>query len=350
MSSPIHNSDRSGRNRIFNQVNRIVEGWYWLIPSHRLKREKTVAVTLMGRDLVAYRTREGTPVVMDAYCPHMGCHLSLGKVEDNCLRCFFHNWAFGEDGQCVDIPSLEQPLPNVKVTTWHCRDQNGMIWVWTGSSAPSHGVPEPDDLMSGDYDYALGKSFQKKCHPNVVMINAIDEEHFRTVHHIPGHLLNMEPEVINDHSIRFSNTAPKPVHSALFRFVSRFYRGPIRYRLHYWYGSNGIVTLGPDFLPCYIMFALRQTPEGSTEGQALVFTPRRKGIHGWIFNRIVLWLTRIVGNYFSVGDTRVFQSIRFDYRTPVQADRAVQAFIRHLESQPLSNWNDNPEESSCRNH
>ena len=41
-------------------------------------------------------------------------------------------------------------------------------------------------------------------------------------------------------------------------------RRPIRYRLSYWYGTNGIVTLGPDFLHLYIFFALRQTPEGGT--------------------------------------------------------------------------------------
>jgi hypothetical protein len=70
----------------------------------------------------------------------------------------------------------------------------------------------------------------------------------------------------------------------------------------------------------------------------LVFTPKRRGPHGWLINRVVLWLTRLAGNYFSVGDTKVFQSIRFDYRTPVAADRAVQAFIRHLEQQPLADW------------
>ncbi|MEQ1843863.1 MAG: aromatic ring-hydroxylating dioxygenase subunit alpha, partial [Verrucomicrobiales bacterium] len=92
------------------------------------------------------------------------------------------------------------------------------------------------------------------------------------------------------------------------------------------------------FLHLYILFALRQTAQGSTEGQTVVFTPKRPGPLGWIVNRVVLWLTQVAGNYFSVGDTKVFQSIRFRYRTPVAADQAVQAFIRHLEQQPLSDW------------
>ena len=355
MSEPIRSQAREksaatapANTRVFNRPGQIVEGWYWLIRSHQLRSGRTKSETLMGRDLVVFRTEDGEPVVMDAYCPHMGCHLSLGKVEADCIRCFFHNWAFRKDGRCIDIPSMDQPLSQVRVRTWHCREKNGLIWVWTGSGDPNHKIPEPDEFAGLDYEFALGKKFRKRCHPNVVMINAIDEEHFRTVHRVPGHLLNMEPEEISDRKIQFANTAPKPDSTALLRFISKFYAGPIRYQLRYWYGSNGIVTLGPDFLPCYIMFALRQTEEGGTEGQTLVFTKKRKGIHGWLFNRVVLWLTRMAGNYFSIGDTKVFQSIRFSYVTPVPADRAVQAFIRHLENQPVVDWSESEKEETCQ--
>jgi phenylpropionate dioxygenase-like ring-hydroxylating dioxygenase large terminal subunit len=213
-----------------------------------------------------------------------------------------------------------------------------LVWIWTGSGDPSHEIPEPPELEGTDYDFAVGRAFAKKCHPNVVMINAIDEQHFQTVHRVPGHLMQMEHRVVSDRQILFQNTAKVPATNAFFRWAARFYRGPLCYELSYWYGCNGIVTMGPDFLHVYIMFASRQTAAGSTEGQTLVFTRKRKGIIGWCSNRIVLLVTRLVGNYFSVGDTKVFQSIRFDYRTPVPADRAVQAFIRHLEKQPLADW------------
>jgi hypothetical protein len=38
----------------------------------------------------------------------------------------------------------------------------------------------------------------------------------------------------------------------------------------------------------------------------------------------------------------VFQTIRFDFQTPIAADRAVLAFIRHLEQQPVAAWRDAP--------
>ncbi|MEZ5302763.1 MAG: aromatic ring-hydroxylating dioxygenase subunit alpha [Verrucomicrobiales bacterium] len=324
--------------RIFNRRLVVVEGWYWALRSRSLRRGKAKAVTLNGRDLVLYRTAGGDALAADAYCPHMGCHLSLGKVEGDCLRCFFHNWAFAPDGRCAEVPSLDQPPAGVRLRVWHTREASGVIWVWVGDGEPAHDVPVPPELAGTGFDFALGRSFRKNCHPNVVMINAIDEQHFRTVHKIPGEVLSLAPEETTPSQIQFRNTEKLPPTNAVFRWASRFYAGPLRYELSYWYGHNGAVTMGPDFLHVYIMFALRQSAKGGTEGQTLVFTRRRRGILGWLVNRLLLLVTHWVGNYFSVGDTKVFQTIRFDYRTPVPADRAVQAFIRHLERQNAVAW------------
>jgi phenylpropionate dioxygenase-like ring-hydroxylating dioxygenase large terminal subunit len=324
--------------RTFNQPLKLVEGWYWLIKSHKVKRGKAIAATLTGRDLVIYRTESGKIVVFDAYCPHMGAHLAMGKVHGDCLRCYFHNWAFDPDGSCVEVPSMEQPPAGLQVRAWPARDKHGLIWVWTGSAQPSHEVPEPPQLKETDYVSALGRNSNIECHPHVVMINAIDENHFQTVHQIPGHLMHLEACAESDRNIRFINTANPPSETALQRWISSFYKGSIFYELSYWYGTNGLVSMGPDFMRMYFMFALRPTATGSTEGQIVVFTPRRKGVLGWCLNHFILFMTRMVGRYFSSGDTKVFQTIRFDYKTPVDADRSVMTFIRHLEKQPLADW------------
>ena len=336
------NARKLRRPNVFGQRPQIVEGWYWVIPSRKLRRGKAKAVTVMGRDLAVYRTGSGEAKIFDAYCPHMGCHLALGKVEGDCLRCFFHNWSFDAEGQCVDVPSMDQPPLGTEVRTRRATEQNGLLWVWVSdddSSEPDHLPAEPEELSGTEFEFAVGREFRKACHPNVVMINAIDEQHFRTVHRIPGHLLEMRPESKSERVIHFANNAQLPRSTAFFRWASKFYAGPLRYELTYWYGSNGVVTMGPDFLHIYIMFALRQTAEGVAEGQTLVFTKRRRGPLGWLFNRVVLLFTKLAGNYFSAGDTKVFENIRFEYKTPVAADRAVQAFMAHLEKQTVvSGW------------
>ena len=100
----------------------------------------------------------------------------------------------------------------------------------------------------------------------------------------------------------------------------------------------GTVTLGPDFLHFYIMFALRLGERGVAEGQTVLLTRRRRGFFGFLFNVVLLFLTKIVGNYFAKGDTRVFTTIKFDFKTPIKADRAILSFVQHVEKQRTVPW------------
>ncbi len=320
----------------FNQET-IVDGWYWILPSHRLKPGQVKATKLFGRELVVWRSASGRPHVFDAHCPHMGAHLAEGKVEGEGLRCFFHNWRYEGDGQCSDIPCLKRSGGDIRARSWPVEERYGLIWVWPGET-PGPFLPFPPELDGQLYRTQLGKRFLKGCHPNVVMVNAIDEHHFQTVHRLPGHILTLEPEELDQHTMRFRNKGVLPRTHWLGRLLARCYRGPLYYETHYWYGHIGIASFGPDFLHLHVMFALRPTEQCGTEGQVVAFTRKRSGPLGWLFDRVVLWLTRIGANYFAVGDTRIFQTIRFDFRHPVVADRSVIAFIRHYEKQPLAAW------------
>lgn len=338
----------SMETQIFNQVLKIPEGWYWLSPSKKIICGKIQAVNLMGRELVVYRGQNLEVVALDAYCPHMGAHLAEGKIEGNDIRCFFHNWRFNPQGQCIEIPCLTQiPANGILIKSWHLTERFGMIWIWLGQGQPADELPEIPALNGQQVVAALGNTFQKNCHPNVVMVNAIDEQHFHTVHKLPGSVLQMKPEIKDSFNISFHNQGFIPNTNWFSRLISRFYQGPLTYSLSYWYGHLGTVTFGPDFLQLHLMFALRQTAEGKTEGQTIVFTKYRHGIWGRFCNSLILFLTKLGGRYFARGDTRIFQTIRFDFQTPIAADRTVIAFIKHLESQTLVQWI-NPKEITCK--
>lgn len=323
------------QHRIFNQRHAIAEGWYWVIQSRYLKRGQVKAVEVAGQELAVYRGTDGTVAALDAYCPHMGSHLAEGKVEGNQLRCFFHNWCYNAKGHCTDIPCSVPGYP-IKVSTrsWRVREKYNLIWLWLGEeSNPTEPIPEVPELAGTEYDFSLGKPLFKMCHPNVVMINAIDEQHFKTVHHLPGEILSLKAEPKSQNRIEFCNQGAAPATSLFGKIVALFYKNKLTYDLSYWYGSVGTLALGPDFLHLYLMFALRLTPEGQTEGQMVVFTPKRKGPLGWLLNRLILLATKIASSYFASGDTRIFQTIRFNLQNPTPADRSLLAFINHLEQQ-----------------
>jgi phenylpropionate dioxygenase-like ring-hydroxylating dioxygenase large terminal subunit len=335
--------------KLFNHPDASVEGWYWLCRSGEIRRGKVRALRLLRRELAVYRGEDGRVVALDAYCAHMGAHLAEGRVEGNALRCFFHHWRYDAAGRCTDIPCLPgKPGARVRVRSWPTVERYGMVWLWNGDE-PKEDLPQVPELAGQACDTLLANRFRKRCHPNVMLINAIDEQHFRSVHHLPGSILQMEARPRGASNIEFHNLGRVPADSRIGRFCARFYKGPLTYAMSYWYGSLGFVTFGPDFLHLHLMFALRRSDTGGTEGQAIAFTRRRPGALGWLVNRLLLNLTAIAARYFAYGDTRVFQTIRFRLRNPIAADRAVVAFIRHLEAQPLSAWDEQaPEEEKRR--
>ena len=41
-------------------------------------------------------------------CAHRGTQLSVGWVEDDCIRCRYHGWRYDGSGQCVEQPGEDQ--------------------------------------------------------------------------------------------------------------------------------------------------------------------------------------------------------------------------------------------------
>lgn len=323
----------------FASFDALVEGWYWLLRARDLKRGQVRALRVLGRDLVVYRGQDGVARAMDAHCPHMGAHLAEGKVDGEGVRCFFHHWKLGPTGEVVDVPCQRVP-PRAKNRVWPVAEAYGLLWIWTGD-VPRHPVPYIPEVEGRALEVRVGNRFEKGCHPNVVMVNAIDEQHFHSVHPMASSLadgLHFAISAPNENCQIFDNDRPVPRNSMLNRLLSRWYAGPLTYRMVYWNGTTGSVTIGPDFLHFHIIFALRPTEEGRTEGITLLVTERRTGALGWWTNQVILRVTDVVGRYFARGDTQVFQTIRWNFRTPIKADRPILAFQKHLEDQPAVAW------------
>ncbi len=335
---------RTATATIFNQADRFAQGWYWAIASKKLKSQPQ-AVTLLGRDLVLYRQQTGEPVALDAHCPHLGASLAQGTVKESNIQCPLHHWQFDKQGRCVSqcaASGQSSPLESMPLETtvkaWPTAERYGLVWVWVGEEQPEvASLPYVPDLGTQACDASLSYSFRRNCHPNVVLINAIDAHHFNSVHNLPLDI-RFETKALNNRAITFRNTTRGGEASRFVRLIRPLYPEAVTYRLCYWYGSTGTVTVGPDFLNFYLMFALRPTVGGGTEGWVIVLTPERSGAVGWLVNRVLLTVSKGVASYFAKGDREVFDSIKFDFKTPLQADQSILDFIKHIEQQPALNW------------
>lgn len=317
--------------RTFAKPDRVAVGWTWAIASDELRRGQVTGLRLLGRDLVLWRGQDGVVRAADAHCPHMGAHLKEGRVDGDGLRCFFHDWRYDGDGRLDDVPCLDR-VPKAQLRMWPVEESLGLVWVWPGAT-PTRKPPYVPELADEDCDVVVRPRFTERCHPNVMLINAIDEHHFNSVHALPVDLW-MATEVVDETTIRFANTTPPGEAHPIARILQPFYAGPLTYEMCYHHGNTGAVTVGPDAAHFHILFALRLTDDGGTEGRRVLVTARRPGLAGRLSAKARLALTNVVGDYFADGDSQVFETIRFDFGVPTKADHAIVDFVKHLEAQP----------------
>ncbi|MBE9063695.1 aromatic ring-hydroxylating dioxygenase subunit alpha [cf. Phormidesmis sp. LEGE 11477] len=293
---------------MFNQAEHFALGWYWAMRSQDLTT-KPQPLTLLGRELMLSRNSSGEPVTVDAYSP-LEAHSPLEAYIE----------------------------PKRERTSWPTAEKYGLIWVWTGDDQREiKPLPYVPELHNCDCDSIISGGIYRKCHPNVVLINAIDAHHFNSVHNLPIEV-QFETEPLSNSALQFHNTTRGGDDSIFVRLIRPLYQNEVTYKLCYWYGSTGTVTVGPDFLHFYLMFTFRPTQDGAAEGQILLITHRRAGLLGWLFNRLLLGITWLVASYFALGDGHVFDSIKFDLKVPLAADRSILQFIKHVEKQPALTW------------
>ena len=111
-------------------------------------------VRFFGADLVLYRGETGKPHLVEAYCPHMGAHLAKNttsyivrdgnQIEGDSIRCPFHGWRFGANGQCDDIPYSDFIPKKACLKTYPLVEFAGVLWTWHDPEglAPDHDLPD----------------------------------------------------------------------------------------------------------------------------------------------------------------------------------------------------------------
>lgn len=116
---------------------------YWIpaLPSEQLPEPDCppVRVRLLGEDLVAFRSPDGTLGLLGEHCPHRGASLSLARNEDCGLRCLYHGWKIDGEGRVLETPAEpeQSSLRNRFVhTAYPVREEGGIIWTCMSRSTP----------------------------------------------------------------------------------------------------------------------------------------------------------------------------------------------------------------------
>src|SRR5690554_5859080 len=96
--------------------------WHDLGPLADMPAKGGHLVTIGRVQLAVFRMDDADPpvrVVSDV-CPHAGASLSAGFVDDGCILCPWHGWAFdAHDGRCPDNPAIGVATYPVRIDAGH---------------------------------------------------------------------------------------------------------------------------------------------------------------------------------------------------------------------------------------
>src|SRR5512145_761863 len=108
--------------------------WQPVCCSHELAIGQTLPVRIMGEDFALYRGESGTPYLVAPRCAHRGTQLSVGSVEGECIRCFYHGWKYVGSGKCTEQPAEGQSFAEkVRIPSYAVNEYIGLIFAYVGA-------------------------------------------------------------------------------------------------------------------------------------------------------------------------------------------------------------------------
>ena len=165
--------------------------WHPIIESDALT-DLPKRVKVLGEELVVFRAGNGDAGVLELHCSHRGTSLEYAQIESNGIRCCYHGWLFGVDGEVIDTPG-EPPESTFKERLCHGAypviEYHGLVFTYMGP--PEQRPPFPMfDIFNPTPGYCLSKPGREywPCNWLQVKDNCMDPAHTAFLHTIEfGH-------------------------------------------------------------------------------------------------------------------------------------------------------------------
>ncbi len=180
-------------------------GWFVAGTSADIGRKESVTRTIAGREVVFWRTSDGSLVAGPGACPHLGALLDRCPVLDGTMYCRWHGLGFTPGGDATWSP-------------YRAYDDGVLIWV--GLPTEGEGTTERPTLPSRP---ALSESVSAViahpgvCEPQDVIANRLDPWHGSWFHPYAFSHLVVDDQASDEHvlvvdvTFRLSRTWGVPV-------------------------------------------------------------------------------------------------------------------------------------------
>ncbi len=172
-----------------NEIERILDRglldmWYALIPSNAVGASP-ISLRRVSEDLVLWRDSAGKVHVQSDRCPHRGARLSLGRVVDDRLTCWYHGVQIDGEGTITDVPALPGcPLVGRHgVRTFPARESGGLVFAYFAldEHAEAHPFDPPFEFEDPEWSHFVSVG-QWKVNYRYVLDNVVDLMHGTYLH------------------------------------------------------------------------------------------------------------------------------------------------------------------------
>jgi nitrite reductase/ring-hydroxylating ferredoxin subunit len=172
----------SARLAVAAEAGSTFVGWYPVALSADVPDDEVVGRDVLGTRVAVFRA-SGRPVVLGAFCAHLGADMTIGVTKDGELECPYHHFRYGSDGVCTWVPG-EGGIPSgARVQRFPAEERYGVIWAHNGPS-PLHGLPHwPGHELATD-DAVVVKVWIESyaTEPWVILANTYDYLHLKELH------------------------------------------------------------------------------------------------------------------------------------------------------------------------
>jgi len=154
--------------------------WQPVYRAQDLREGRAVPVKILNEDFTLYRGQDGAAHALAFRCAHRGTQLSTGWVEGDNLRCFYHGWVYGPDGQCVEQPAEPEPFcQRIKIRSYPVQEYLGLIFVYFGEGEAPALPRYPEFEGPGIIEVSLHR---RMCGFFNNLENSCDEAHISFTH------------------------------------------------------------------------------------------------------------------------------------------------------------------------
>ena len=146
-------------------------------------KEGPLARTLLGEQVVLFRTEMGAPAALLDECPHRLAPLSFGKVVNGVLQCGYHGMRFDGAGACVGAPGQDSVPSRAKAHSFPVVERHALIWIWMGDPAKADEARVPNIFWMTDPAWTISDGYHHiAANYQLLNDNLLDLSHETFVH------------------------------------------------------------------------------------------------------------------------------------------------------------------------